>query len=166
MPSPEATYPHLHPFKAWLTYFLVISGLDRMSRTERGAVLRTKAIDYPFINKCEPGKRVLLYTDDGRRTGLGIATVLHDTSLHQIERFFMQVRRSIAGLERASSYPRRASRKWDLYGFYSPDIMEKCLVIFRTYFNYVAKGKDGNAPAIRLGLAKGAIRFEDILYVE
>ncbi|MGO6719866.1 hypothetical protein [Rhizobium ruizarguesonis] len=162
----EAAYPDLHPFKAWLTYFLMSSGFDRISRTERGEVLRKYGVDYPFINKSEPGKRVFLFTDDARRSGLEIATILHDTSLHQVDRFFMQVRRSIAGLERAPSYPRRASRKWYLYGFYSPDMVEKMLVIFRTYFNYIAKGKDGNTPAMRLGLAKGAIRFEDILYFE
>ncbi|WP_245446317.1 hypothetical protein [Metarhizobium album] len=162
----EEAYPHLHPFKAWLTYFLVTSGLDQISRTERGERLRKKGIEYPFINKSEPGKRVVLYTDDGRRTGIEIATILHDTSLHQVDRFFMQVRRSIAGLERAPSYPRRASRKWYLYGFYSPDMVEKMLVIFRTYFNYIAKGKDGKTPAMRLGLAKGAVRFEDVLYFE
>ncbi|MGX9987806.1 hypothetical protein ACS4RR_000850 [Rhizobium sp. Z1P35] len=33
------------------------------------------------------------------------------------------------------------------------------LVIFSTYFNLIVKGKDGNTPAMRLGLAKGAMRF-------
>ncbi|NRQ17905.1 hypothetical protein BHMPCIPO_05168 [Ensifer sesbaniae] len=45
-------------------------------------------------------------------------------------------------------------------------MVEKCLVIFRTYFNFIAKGKDRNTPAMCLGLAKGAIRFEDVLYFE
>ncbi|UAX91744.1 hypothetical protein LAC81_22185 [Ensifer adhaerens] len=162
----EEAYPFLHPFVAWLTFFLQISGLDRMSTSERSEHLRTTEVDYPYINKSEPGKRVRLLTDDGRRTGLQIARVLHDVSLHQVDRFFMQVRRSIAGLERAPSYPRRAARKWYLYGFYSPDMVEKCLVIFRTYFNFIAKGKDGQTPAMRLGLAKGPVRFEDILYFD
>ncbi|MHC2364144.1 hypothetical protein ACVIOG_006347 [Rhizobium leguminosarum] len=45
-------------------------------------------------------------------------------------------------------------------------MVEKCLVIFRTDLNYIAKGKGGNTPAMRLDLAKGAIRFEDILSFE
>ncbi|ANL37438.1 hypothetical protein [Rhizobium phaseoli] len=162
----EEAYPFIHPFLAWLTYFLLMSGLGQMSGPQRSEHLRTVGVDYPYINKSEPGKRVRLYTDDGMRTGLMIARVLHDVSLHQVDRFFMQIRRSIAGLERAPSYPRRASRKWYLYGFYSPDMVEKCLVIFRTYFNFIAKGKDGKTPAMRIGLAKGPVRFEDVLYFE
>ncbi|MBO9193368.1 IS1 family transposase [Rhizobium sp. 16-449-1b] len=162
----EENYPFIHPFLAWLTHFLKISGLDWLSSTERSERLRTSGVHYPYINKSEPGKHVRLYTDDGSRMSLQIARVLHDISLHQVDRFFMQVRRSIAGLERAPSYPRRASRKWYLYGFYSPDMVEKTLVIFRTYFNFIAKGKDGKTPAMRLGLAKGPVRFEDILYFD
>jgi hypothetical protein len=162
----EEAYPYIHPFVAWLMYFLMISGLGKMSSSERSEHLRRDGIAYPYINKSEPGKRVRLLTDDGVRTGLQIARVLHDISLHQVDRFFMQVRRSVAGLERAPNYPRRASRKWYLYGFYSPDMVEKTLVIFRTYFNFIAKGKDGKTPAMRIGLAKGPVRFEDILYFE
>ncbi|MEH2513713.1 hypothetical protein V1291_005067 [Nitrobacteraceae bacterium AZCC 1564] len=42
--------------------------------------------------------------------------------------------------------------------------MATALVIYRTYFNFSAKGQDGKTPAMRIGLAKGAIRFEDVLY--
>jgi len=157
-------YPGLHPFKAFLTYFVDNSLLGSLSGPRRGLALREREIEYPFIKKSEPGKKVRLYTDDGSRSSLSIAGVLHDTSLHQVDRFFMQVRRSIAGLERAPAYPRRASRKWYLYGFYSPEMVEKCLVIYRTYFNFIAKGQDGKTPAMRIGLAKGTIRFEDVIY--
>lgn len=57
-----------------------------------------------------------------------------------------------------------ASRKWYLYGFYSPEMDEKMLTIFRTYFNFIAKGQDVQTPAMRLGLAKGPVRFEDVIY--
>jgi hypothetical protein len=157
-------YPTLHPFKAFLTYFVDNSILGKLNGPRRGLALREREIEYPFIKKSEPGKTVRLYTDDGSRSAVGIAGLFHDTSLHQVDRFFMQVRRSIAGLERAPAYPRRASRKWYLYGFYSPEMVEKTLVIYRTYFNFIAKGQDGKTPAMRIGLAKGAIRFEDDLY--
>lgn len=65
----------------------------------------------------------------------------------------MQIRRSIAGLERAPAYPRRASRKWCLYGFCSPEMLAKALASYRTYFN-LAKGQDGKTTAMRIGLAK------------
>jgi hypothetical protein len=40
----------------------------------------------------------------------------------------------------------------------------KTLVIYRTYFNFIAKGHDGKIPAMRIGLAKGPIQFEGVLY--
>lgn len=83
-----------------------------------------------------------------------------------MDRFFIQVRRNIAGLERAPQYPRRASRKWYLYGFYSPEMVEKCLTIYRAYFNHIAEGKDKMTPAVRLGLAKGPVRFEEVIYLQ
>jgi hypothetical protein len=40
----------------------------------------------------------------------------------------------------------------------------KLLDIYRTMVNFVEVGKDGKTPAMRLGLAKGVISPEDILY--
>lgn len=45
-------------------------------------------------------------------------------------------------------------------------MVEKMLTIFRTYFNFIALGKDGQTPAMRLGLAKGPVRFEEIIYFQ
>jgi len=160
----EEEYPELTPFRAWLQYFLDHSQIPYYEGLARGQHLRESYIPYPFIKKSEPGKRVKFLTDDGSRDARAIAARIHYTSLHQVDRFFMQVRRSIAGLERAPQYPRRASRKWYLYGYYSPEMVEKMLTIFRTYFNYIAKGQDGQTPAMRLGLAKGPVRFEDVIY--
>ncbi len=134
--------------------FVDHSDLAYFRGRKRGEALRGKEIAYPFIKKSEPGKKVRFLTDDGERSAHDIARLFHYTSLHQVDRFFMQIRRSIAGLERAPSYPRRASRKWYLYGFYSPEMVEKCLTIYRTYFNYIAKGKDRMTPAMRLGWRK------------
>lgn len=162
----EEQYPDLHHFDAWLNWFIDNSDLGYFKGRKRGELLRSQYTPYPFIKKSEPGKEVRFLTDNGERSAKDIARLFHYTSLHQVDRFFMQVRRSIAGLERAPQYPRRASRKWYLYGFYSPEMVEKCLTVFRTYFNYVAKGKDKMTPAMRLNLAKGPVRFEDIIYFQ
>jgi len=160
----EDLFPTLAPFQAWLAYFLANSTIPYYQGIKRGDYLRSREIAYPFIKKSEPGKKVRFLTDDGTRDTMSIAARFHYTSLHQVDRFFMQVRRSIAGLERAPQYPRRASRKWYLYGYYSPEMVEKMLTIFRTYFNFIAKGEDGQTPAMRLGLAKGPVRFEEVIY--
>jgi hypothetical protein len=38
------------------------------------------------------------------------------------------------------------------------------LDIFRVFYNYVEVGKDKETPAMRLGLAKGTVDMEDIIY--
>jgi hypothetical protein len=163
----EEAYPGLPPFRAWLQFFLDNSTISYYRGLERGKFLRSNDISYPFIKKSEPGKQVRFLTDNGERDARSIAARFHYTSLHQVDRFFMQIRRSIAGLERAPQYPRRASRKWYLYGFYSPEMVEKMLTIFRTYFNFIARGgQDGQTPAMRLGLAKGPVRFEEVIYFQ
>ena len=53
----------------------------------RGNYLRSTLIEYPFIKKSEPGKRVQFLTDDGTRNAMSIAARFHYTSLHQVDRF-------------------------------------------------------------------------------
>lgn len=53
-----------------------------------------------------------------------------------------------------------------VYSPYNPAIIQKLLDIYRVYYNYCAVGKGGKTPAMRLGLAKGKIRIEDILYFD
>ena len=47
---------------------------------------------------------------------------------------------------------------------YVPGNLAKLLEIYRVYFNYCEVGKDRKTPAMRLGLAKGQVASEDILY--
>lgn len=100
----EEAYPTLTPFRAWLEFFLMNSEIPHYQGLARGKFLREREIPYPFIKKSEPGKRVRFLTDNGERDARSIAARFHYTSLHQVDRFFMQVRRSIAGLERAPQY--------------------------------------------------------------
>ncbi len=37
-------------------------------------------------------------------------------------------------------------------------------MIFRVYYNYCLPGRGGTTPAMRLGLAKGKVSLEDIIY--
>src|SRR5690606_10015049 len=83
----EEEYPHLSPFRAWLTYFLANSTIPYYRRIARGNYLRSRMIEYPFIKKSEPGKKVQFLTDDGSRDATAIAARFHYTSLHQVDRF-------------------------------------------------------------------------------
>lgn len=87
--------------------------------------------------------------------------------------------------ERPQGSASTGGRKWYGYSAYRPDVLAKVLEIFRVYHNFIQlsegrmrrrlkegekKRKKGElqktlrTPAWRLGLAKGKVRFEDILY--
>lgn len=42
----------------------------------------------------------------------------------------------------------------------------KLLDIFRVFYNFVEVGKNKQTPAMRLGLAKGKLSVEDIIYYQ
>jgi len=58
----------------------------------------------------------------------------------------------------------RAGRTWYGYSAYNPETILKILGVFRTFYNYCLSGQDGKTPAMRLGLAKGKLALEDIIY--
>ena len=55
-------------------------------------------------------------------------------------------------------------RRWFGYGPYKPVMVGKMLDIFRVFYNFVEVGRDKQTPAMRLGLAKGKITVENIIY--
>lgn len=118
---------------------------------------------HPFPDMSEPQKAVCYLTDCGDYDADHLAWMYRKASLHSIDRFFMQVRRRLSVLERPISSS-TAQRKWYGYSAYNPEIVVKLLGIFRVFYNYCAVGKDGKTPAMRLGLAKGVVDLEDIIY--
>ncbi|GLR77397.1 hypothetical protein HUE56_30405 (plasmid) [Azospirillum oryzae] len=117
----------------------------------------------------EPEKKVVLLTD---LNGYGVDTLDHlahlfnRASLHAIDRFFMLVRRRLRLLERPIAPTRRARRVWHGYAPYDPAMVGKCLDIFRVWYNWCFTGEDGLTPAEHLGVAKGKVRMEDIVYFD
>jgi hypothetical protein len=53
---------------------------------------------------------------------------------------------------------------WCGYSARNPASIVKPLDIFRVFYHYRATGKDGKTPATRLGVARGTIGLEDIIY--
>ena len=75
------------------------------------------------------------------------------------------IRRRQSLLERSISSQSNTGRVWSGYAPYSPNQVQKLLDILRVVQNYVLKGtKDKKTPVMRLGLAKGPVKYEDILY--
>ena len=76
----------------------------------------------------------------------------------------MQVRRGVTMAERGVVSSSADRRLWFGKNAYNPANLAMMLEIYRTYFNYCEVGSDGKTPAMRLGLAKGPVASEDILY--
>lgn len=93
-----------------------------------------------------------------------LAKLYLKATLHPIDRFFMQVRKRLSPLERSIPTASGSRRIWYAYAPYRPDLVVKLLDIYRGYYNSIKKSDDGKTPAMRLGLTKGAIRFEDVIY--
>lgn len=119
---------------------------------------------HPFPNMSEPEKAVCYLTDYSDYDEDHLARLYNKASLHSIDRFFMQVRRRLSILERPIGSASSTGRTWYGYSAYNPETIVKMLGIFRVFYNYCLAGKEGKTPAVRLGLAKGKVSLEDIIY--
>lgn len=125
-----------------------------------------KWLTHPFPNMSEPEKAVCYLTSYNDYDEDHLARLYNKASLHSIDCFFMQVRRRLSILERPISTASAANRTWHGYSAYNPESIVKMLGIFRVFYNYCLAGQDGKTPAMRLGLAKGKVALEDIIYFQ
>ena len=137
---------------------------EKMGRAKSIGRWQDRWVRHPFPNMGEPEKAVCYLTDIHGYDEDHVAWLYNKASLHGIDRFFMQVRRRLSLLERPISSASSAGRKWHGYNPYRPVMIGKVLDIFRVFYNYVEAGKDGQTPAMRLGLAKGKVDVEDVIY--
>lgn len=119
---------------------------------------------HPFPNMSEPEKAVCYLTDYKDYDADHLARLYNMASLHAIDCFFMQVRRRLSILERPIVSASNTGRTWYGYSAYNPETIVKMLGIFRVFYNYCLAGQDKKTPAMRLGLAKGKVSLEDIIY--
>jgi transposase-like protein len=119
---------------------------------------------HPFPNMSEPEKAVCYLTDYKDYDEDHLARLYNKASMHAIDRFFMQVRRRLSILERPIGTASNMNRMWHGYSAYNPETIVKMLGIFRVFYNYCLAGQGKMTPAMRLGLAKGKVSLEDIIY--
>jgi hypothetical protein len=137
---------------------------QRIREREPHGSWRDKFLKFPFPSMSEPEKGVCYLTDFGDYDIDQLAWLYNKASLHAIDRFFMQVRRKLALLERPFATASDYRRQWHGYSPYNPFMMTKAVTIFRTHYNYCQAGGDGQTPAMRMGLATAAVDAEDIIY--
>ena len=119
---------------------------------------------HPFPNMSEPEKAVCYLTDYKDYDENHLTRLYNKASLHAIDCFFMQVRRRLSILERPIGSASSTGRTWYGYSAYNPETIVKMLGIFRVFYNYCLAGQDKKTPAMHLGLAKGKVSLEDIIY--
>jgi DNA polymerase III epsilon subunit-like protein/transposase-like protein len=137
---------------------------ERLEKMENLGAWKDRWLFHPFPTIDEPEKRSCLLNDFNDYDLDHQAWLHNKASLRGINQYFMNIRRRLSLLERPLSTPSNLGRKWYGYNLYSPEIAAKLLAIFRTFYNYCRIGKYGRTPAMRLGIAKGPVRIEDIVY--
>lgn len=125
---------------------------------------KRKWVAHPRDTINEPKRRIQFITDTGRKSLEDIGWLLSGASLAPVDNYFMRIRRLIYYLERPIPSHTNANRLYYGYAAYDPKRVLQLLTIFRAYTNYIDTDDRGETPAMRFGLAKGRVRFEDILY--
>ena len=119
----------------------------------------------PFMS--EPEKMISSFTNIDRYDLEHQANLYRKGSLHAIDRFFMQIRRRVYMFERPFSSGSNQFRIWNGYSPYNPTMYQKLADIFRVFYNYCQPSKKYKVtPAMRLGLAKGPVDIEKIIYFQ
>jgi len=151
----------------------LLTALEEMDRMALVGKWDDRWLTHPVPTKAEPDKRVCWLTDiDGAPVELSeleehrrhAARLYLKGSLHAVDRFFMQVRRRLSLAERPYATASSDRRMWHGYSAYQPQNLAKVLTIFKVAYNYCLEDSQGKTPAMKLGLAKGVVALEDILY--
>lgn len=153
----------------------VLMTLEEMERMSPIGQWDDRWLTHPVPNKAEPDKRLCWLTDIGLPRGEGddlvdeqrhAARLYLKGSLHAVDRFFMQVRRGVRLAERPISSATTQGRTWSGYAAYQPRNLAMVLSIYKTAYNYCLTDSTGKTPAMKLGLAKGPVKLEDVLYFQ
>ncbi len=157
----EQEHPALH--RQALQLFLIKEALAEMAVIGQW---KDRWLTHPFPSMSEPEKALCYLTDYNDYDDDHLAWLYNKASLRAIDAFFMQIRRRLSLLERPIATASNARRVWHGYSAYNPRSIVKLLEMFRVFYNYVLVGRDKQTPAMRLGLAKGRVSLEDIVYFQ
>ena len=76
----------------------------------------------------------------------------------------MLLSRRTSPLERPTSTARNGGRKWYQCYPYNPQVVEKLLELYTVFYNYVKIGDKAKTHTMKLRIAKGQIKLEDLFY--
>ena len=120
--------------------------------------------DHPLPTMNEPNKAVCALTPldgvpDERKADLFL-----QAGLARIDNVFQITRRLFNAFERPLGTPSAQMSMWNGYAPYNPAMVRTYLTVFRVVNNFILVGDDGRTPAMRLGITKKPLGYEDILW--
>ena len=121
-------------------------------------------IVHPVPTMNEPNKAVSWLTARDSIDEDQKADMFLDAGLARIDNVFMTTRRLFSALERPIGTSSSHNTVWHGYAPYDPQMLGKYLTIFRAVSNFVQTGDDGRTPAMRLGIERAPLTFEDLLW--
>lgn len=121
-------------------------------------------IEHPVATMAEPEKMVAAITDVERLDTRHQAHLYRMATLAPVDRFFMRIRRFSTMFERPFASGSNKGRTWYGYAAYNPEMYTMIGEIFRVYYNYCSEKKNSITPAMKLGIAKGVVDIEKIIY--
>ena len=119
--------------------------------------------EHPNPTMNEPHKAMCWLTPDDSLAPDTQARMFLAAGLARVDNVFQMTRRLINAFERPLGTSSSQNTVWHGYQPYNPAMVGKYLTIFRTVANFISVGLDGKTPAMRLGLAKQPLTYEDIL---
>ena len=120
--------------------------------------------EHPNPTMNEPHKAMCWLTPDDSLDPDAHARMFLAAGLARVDNVFQMTRRLINAFERPLGTSSSQNTVWHGYQPYNPAVIGKDLTIFRTVVNFISVGTDGKTPAMRLGLAKQPLTYEDILW--
>ena len=120
---------------------------------------------HPLPTMNEPEKAVCWLTkrDDDLDSRV-LAGMAMRAGLWPVDNVFQLTRRFMNALERPIGTSSGYNTVWHGYAPYNPAMLQQYLDLFRVAHNFCHTGRDGQTPAMRLGLAEQPLSYDDVLW--
>ncbi len=119
---------------------------------------------HPLPAMNEPHKAICSLTPPGGLSDERKADHFLSAGLARIDNVFQITRRLFNAFERPVGTSSGHNAVWHGYAPYHPAMVQTYLTIFQAVNNFILVGKDGQTPAMRLGIMKKPLQYEDILW--
>ncbi len=127
---------------------------------------KDKWVNHPIPSMNQPDKAICWLTESSNLSidNKALAKMYLDAGINAVDNVFQISRRLMNAFERPIGTSSGYNTVWHGYAPYSPRRVEQYLSLLRTYHNFIKVGKDKKTPAMRLGLTKQPLAFDDVLW--